>query len=132
MLSAIVGLAACGGPDPDPAETAGQALGDATRTAGNAVADAAGKAGQAIGDAAEKTGQAISDTALTTKIKASILAESGLSVTEIEVETTNGAVTLMGTVNSKADSDKVASIATETAGVKSVDNQLHVSTTGGV
>jgi len=135
MLSAIVGLAAvglaaCDSQKSGPAETAGRSLDQAARTAGSAVGDAAEKTGQAIGDAAEKTGQAISDTTITSKIKAGILAESGLSVTEIHVETTNGAVTLTGTVKSKADSDKAASIARSADGVKGVDNRLQVNANG--
>jgi len=141
MLSAIVGLAACNSQKSGPAETAGQGLEDAARTAGSAVGDAAEKTGQVIGDAADKTGQvigdaadktrqAISDTTITSKIKAGILAESGLSVTEIHVETTNGAVTLTGTVKSKADSDKAASIARSADGVKGVDNRLQVNANG--
>lgn len=141
MLSAIVGLAACDGQNTGSAKTAGQSLDQVARSTGNAIGDAADKTGQAIDDAAEKTGQAIgniaedtgqaiSDTAITAKIKAGILAESGLSVTKIHVETADGAVTLMGTVTSKADSDKAAAIAANTDGVTSIDNRLLVDANG--
>jgi hyperosmotically inducible periplasmic protein len=126
MLSAI-GIAACDSPKPGPAETTGRNLDQAARTAGSAVGDAAEKAGQAISDAAEKTGQALDDGAITSKIKAAFLSEAGLQSLQIHVATTSGAVTLTGTVDSKANSDRAASIAATVDGVKDVENRLMVN-----
>jgi hyperosmotically inducible periplasmic protein len=126
MLSAI-GLAGCDSPNPGPAETAGRNVDQAARTAGDAVGDAAEKTGQAISDAAEKTGQALGDSAITSKIKAGILAEAGLESLQIHVATTSGVVTLNGSVNSQENSDKAASIAATVDGVKDVENRLIVN-----
>jgi len=117
MLSAI-GLAACGrqgSQGSGPAETAGRNVDQAAQTAGNAV-----------DKAAVNTGQALSDTAITSKVKAAILAEPGLKVLQINVETTNGKVTLTGTVNSQRNSDKAVAIAGNVEGVKGVSNRLAV------
>ncbi len=126
MLSAI-GLAACDSPKPGPVETAGRTVDQAARTAGNAVGDAAEKTGQAISDAADKTGQALGDAAITSKIKAAILADAGLQSLQIHVATTSGVATLTGSVSSKASSEKAASIAAAVDGVKDVENELMVS-----
>lgn len=112
-------LAACSNPESGPAETAGQNLDQAAQTAG-----------EVIGDAADQVGQAIGDTAITAKIKTAILAEPGLKVMQIDVETTNGVVMLTGTVDSRSDRDMAGLIAMDTDGVKAVDNQLTVATTG--
>jgi hyperosmotically inducible protein len=126
MLSAI-GLAACGSSKPGPAETVGRTVDQTARSAGDAVGDVAQKAGQAISDAADKTGQALGDGAITSKIKAAILAEARLQSLQIHVATTNGLVTLTGSVNSQENRDKAASIAATVDGVKGVENQLAVN-----
>jgi len=119
LILAGAALAACSNPESGPAETAGRNLDQAAQTAG-----------EVIGDTAEQVGQAIGDTAITAKIKTAILAEPGLKVMQIDVETTNGVVMLTGTVDSRSDRDKAGSIAANTDGVKDVDNQLTVATTG--
>ena len=125
MLSAM-GLAACNGPKPGPVETAGRNVDQAARSAGDAVGNAAEKTGQAISNAAEKTGAALGDGAITSKVKAAFLAESGLQSLQIHVGTSSGVVTLTGTVDSQANSDRAASLAATVDGVKRVDNQLTV------
>jgi hyperosmotically inducible protein len=119
LILAAAGLAACSSPESGPAETAGQNLDQAAQAAG-----------EVVGGAAEQVGRAISDTAITAKIKAAILAEPGLKVMQIDVETTNGVVMLTGTVDSRSDRDKAGLIAAGTDGVKDVENQLTVATTG--
>jgi len=118
MLSAI-GLTACGKQGSGPAETVGKNVDQAAQTAGNAV-----------DKAATNTGQALSDTAITSKVKAAILAEPGLKVLQVNVETTNGMVTLTGTVNSQRNSDKAVAIAGNVEGVKGVSNRLTVVPNG--
>lgn len=118
MLSAI-GLTACGRQGSGPAETAGKNVDQAAQTVGNAV-----------DNAATNTGQALSDTAITSKVKAAIFAEPGLKTLQINVETTNGMVTLTGTVNSQRNSDKAVAIAGNVEGVKGVSNRLTVVPNG--
>ena len=114
MLSTI-GLTACGRQGSGPAETAGKNVDQAAQATDNAV-----------DKAATNTGQALSDTAITSKVKAAILAEPGLKTLQINVETNNGMVTLTGMVNSRGNSDKAVAIAGSVEGVKGVSNRLTV------
>jgi len=65
----------------------------------------------------------LDDATILTKIKAKLLAE-GIIGTDVDVK--NGVVSLKGEVSSAAERDKAARLATETEGVKSVNNQLKV------
>lgn len=67
-----------------------------------------------------------SDTAITTKIKAKMAANTGLSSFHIHVKTINGVVTLTGTVDTAATRELAAHTAADTEGVVRVINDLHV------
>lgn len=83
--------------------------------------------GQGVKHAASNAGQVISDSAITTKIKSKLAANQGLSSFDIHVETTNGFVTLTGTVDMVSKRDLAGRIANETDGVKGVTNDIKVS-----
>ena len=72
------------------------------------------------------TGEYIDDTVITTKVKAAILDEPTVKVTEINVETFKGVVQLSGFVSSQADIDKAVQIARGVGGVKSVKNDMRI------
>jgi osmotically-inducible protein OsmY len=72
------------------------------------------------------TGEYIDDTVITTKVKAAILDDKDLKVTEINVETFKGVVQLSGFVNSQGDINKAANVARNVKGVKSVKNDMRV------
>jgi hyperosmotically inducible periplasmic protein len=110
----LLGLTACNKTDTS-ADTAGEKMDQATDNAGAQVDKATDKAGAAIDDAA-----------VTTKVKAAIAADSALTALQINVDTANGVVTLNGEVDSQANSDKAASIATGVSDVKGVENKLTV------
>ena len=74
----------------------------------------------------ESTGQYLDDAAITTKVKAAILNDPELKVTEINVETYKGIVQLSGFVSSKADADKAVEVARGVKGVKSVQNDMRL------
>src|SRR6266550_1690459 len=74
--------------------------------------------------AADKTGEVITDAAITSTVKTKFLAEPGVSGLNINVDTTNGVVTLKGTVKTKAEADKAMMIARQSKGVKRVVNDL--------
>jgi len=74
----------------------------------------------------EGTGEYIDDTVITTKVKAAIIGESSLKVSEINVETFKGVVQLSGFVNSQADIDLAVKVARSVGGVKSVKNDMTV------
>jgi len=76
--------------------------------------------------AAEKTGEFLTDAAITSEVKTKFLAEPGVSGLDINVDTTNGVVTLTGTVKSQAEANKAMMVARNSKGVKRVVNHLKV------
>ncbi|MES2027162.1 MAG: BON domain-containing protein [Pseudomonadota bacterium] len=74
----------------------------------------------------EGTGEYVDDSFITTKVKAAILNEPGLKVTEINVETFKGIVQLSGFVKNAADIPKATNVARGVKGVQSVKNNLIV------
>lgn len=69
------------------------------------------------------------DWAITTKVKAAIMADVSLSASArmVSVETTDGVVTLTGTVPTKADRNRIGQIAKNVQGVQDVENDIEVS-----
>lgn len=134
-MAIAAGLVACN--KPNPAETAGQKIDEATEKAGQKMEQAAEKAGEKMEQAAdklgaqsEKAGEVFDDAAITAKVKAAILAEEGLKVLQINVDTMKGVVTLSGSVDTQQNSDKAKEIAGAVAGVKEVENKLVVKSMG--
>lgn len=74
----------------------------------------------------EGTGQYVDDSVITTKVKAAILREPGLKVSEVNVETYKGVVQLSGFVSSRADINGAVRVASSVGGVKSVTNDMQV------
>lgn len=74
----------------------------------------------------EGSGEYVDDSVITTKVKAAILDEPGLSSTEINVETFKGVVQLSGFVSSRADINKAVAVARGVGGVKSVKNAMRL------
>ena len=74
----------------------------------------------------EGTGEYVDDTVITTKVKAAILNEPSLKVSEINVETFKGVVQLSGFVSSRADINKAVEVARGIKGVTSVKNDMRV------
>ena len=109
----VVGLAACD--KPGPAEEAGRSIDQAVE-----------KADDKMDEASHKAGDTFDDAAITAKIKAAILAEPGLKVLQINVDTMHGVTTLTGSVDSQHSMDKAKEIARAVAGVKEVENKLVV------
>ena len=64
------------------------------------------------------------DTAITSEVKAKLLADDIVPSRKVKVETTDGVVQLSGTVESQAQSDRAESIAKAIDGVKSVKIDL--------
>lgn len=72
--------------------------------------------------------QAVVDATLTARIKSKLLANGNVSGLSVDVDSSGGNVTLSGTVDSEEEKDLIASIARNTDGATSVDNQLTVET----
>jgi osmotically-inducible protein OsmY len=74
----------------------------------------------------EASGQYVDDSVITTKVKAAIVGESTLKVSEINVETFKGVVQLSGFVSKADDIPTAVHLAQQVAGVTSVKNSLIV------
>jgi len=118
----LVGLSACD--KPGPAETAGRKIDQAADDAGQKLGEATDKVAVKMAEQSEKAGVAIDDAEITTKVKAAIFAEPGLKTLQISVDTVNGVVTLTGSVDSQANSDRAKALAGAVAGVSRVENRL--------
>ena len=68
----------------------------------------------------------LADSAITTKVKALLLAEKGVPSTAISVETYEGRVLLSGFVDTNDIKAKAAKVAAGVSGVKQVQNNLVV------
>lgn len=98
-----------------------------------AVQKGAGKTEQGVAKAADKTSDAIgtagdkvSDASLTTRVKAAFSEDKALEGTAIDVSTTDGVVTLKGTVASEDLKARAAVRAGDIKGVSRVVNQIVV------
>lgn len=66
------------------------------------------------------------DTAITSQVKAKLLADDIVPSRKVTVETRDGTVHLSGTVDSRQQADRAADIAKAVSGVKNVENILSV------
>ena len=133
-LSAL-GLAGCN--NPNTAENAGRKVDQAVAKIGNKAEQAGqkieNKMEQVAQGAREKSataGQALDDAGITAAVKAGILAEPGLKVLKIDVDTVQGIVTLTGSADSTQNVEKAGQVASAVQGVKSGDNRVAVSSKG--
>jgi osmotically-inducible protein OsmY len=72
----------------------------------------------------ESTGEFFDDTALTTKVKAALLADTEVSALRVNVETFKGVVQLSGFAKTYAEAHKAEQLARDVKGVKSVRNDI--------
>jgi hyperosmotically inducible protein len=86
---------------------------------GKVVREKAGQAGDAISDAT-------ANARITTAIKTKLLADSGLAAFKIDVDTTDGVVTLSGKVPSAEEISHAMQLALEVEGVQRVVSTLVV------
>jgi osmotically-inducible protein OsmY len=71
-------------------------------------------------------GQYVDDVAITSKVKAKLLDSDNVDGLDVNVDSTNGRVTLSGWASSSAESRTATTLAASVKGVKSVDNQLKI------
>ena len=124
-LLLAAGLTACD--KPGPAEKAGKSMDQTASEAKNKIGDTVDKAEKKMTEQSAKAGQAIDDTEITARVKAAVFGEPGLKTLQIHVDTVKGVVTLTGTVDSQANSDKARTLAAAVADVKEVSNKLVVA-----
>lgn len=78
-----------------------------------------------LGD--KSVGATIDDAAITSKVKAKFVADSAVKAMDIKVNTFEGVVQLSGFANSRAEAQRAETLARETAGVKSVKNDIRLA-----
>jgi hyperosmotically inducible protein len=77
-------------------------------------------------DTARGAGEAITDASITAAVKTKMMADSTVSGLKIDVDTTDGVVSLTGDVASATEKRLAVKIAKETDGVKSVKDQMKI------
>ncbi len=76
--------------------------------------------------------QPADDTWITTKVKSSLLADTAVAGTKIDVDTVNGVVFLTGTATTQAQVDQAKKVAAGIKGVSKVDtSKLKLAPAGG-
>ena len=85
-------------------------------------------AGRRTAETAGKAGAVVTDAALTSAVKSKLLADPDVSGLKIDVDTTDGVVTLMGDVSTQAEANEAIRLARTTEGVRDVVSKLRVST----
>jgi osmotically-inducible protein OsmY len=123
-LLAVLGLSACD--KPGPAEQAGKKIDQVTSDTGKKVSETVDKVENKMTEQGAKGAQVVDDTEITARAKAELMGEAGLKSLQISVDTVKGVVTLTGTVDTKANSDKARARIMAISGVKDVNNQLVV------
>ena len=108
------------------AEKAGRKIDQAAKKAGEKTEEAR----KALGEKAKRAVEYMDDAAITAKIKAEILSDPLLKVSQINVTTVNGVVKLSGLVDSQQSSDRAIKIAHSVKDVRSVKNGLVVKSSG--
>jgi len=99
-------------------------------TSGYAAAQAADTTKDKAQATASKTAGTVSDAEITTSVKSKLAANKSVSASKIDVDTSDGVVTLNGSVHSSAAKTTAARLAREAKGVKRVENNLTVETAG--
>ncbi|HEY5616429.1 MAG TPA: BON domain-containing protein [Vicinamibacterales bacterium] len=99
----------------------GESLGDKARQEGREAVEATERA-------ARRGETVVADAAITTAVKAKFLADTTVSGLKINVDTSDGIVTLTGNVGSRAEADRAVMMARNTEGVSRVVNNLRVGT----
>ncbi|MDR3425355.1 MAG: BON domain-containing protein [Alphaproteobacteria bacterium] len=75
----------------------------------------------------ESAGKYMDDAAITTKVKAALLADLHFKAADINVDTNQGTVVLSGTVDTTDDESKAVKDANQVSGVKAVQDHLTAS-----
>ncbi len=131
VIALMFALGACSKADD---QTAGQKLDTAiAKTEDKAaeikadVKDAAADAKVASSEAATTIGEKIDDAAITAQVNASFAKDPDLSAIRINVDTKDGAVTLVGPAPSASARERAEQLARAIKGVTNVNNQLTVT-----
>ncbi len=94
------------------------------RDVADSTRDTAKTVGSATERAAGNVASSATDATVTAKVKAQLLADDQIKGTRIDVDTSNGAVTLNGSVASPTQKQRAEQLAMNVEGVKRVQNNL--------
>jgi hyperosmotically inducible protein len=97
---------------------------EGAQAVGGALERGAERIEQEVGPVAQEV---LSDAAITTKVKAKLLADPEINPFQIDVDTVDGVVTLGGKVASESIKAEAETIATNTEGVLKVNNVMQVA-----
>lgn len=111
----------------DSLHKAGEEMSKDVHNLGQAVQQGARDVDQRIGPTARET---LADAALTTRVKARLIAAPDLGGIRVHVSSRDGQVTIDGTVASQENRADAEKIARRTEGVREVINHLQVGPTG--
>ncbi len=100
---------------------------DAAERGFDKARDAAGHGAEKAGNAADNAGAAVKDAAITSAVKAKLLADDTVKGLNIDVDTSNGVVTLNGTTHSRTEALQAIRLARGTDGVKNVVDNMKVA-----
>ena len=87
---------------------------------------AGAKVGEEVAEGANEVERVASDAALTAKIKSKMALDDSVDALDIDVDTTNGVVTLSGSADSEISRNRAVQLARETDGVLSVVDRLNI------
>jgi len=117
----------------DAAQSAGQTIEEKFRSldlSKENITNELARTGRVVREKAREAGRAIADATadarVTAAIKAKLVADSGLSTLSISVNTTEGVVTLAGSVSSADQISKAIALALDTDGVTKVISTLQI------
>lgn len=96
----------------------------ATEQAGKKISEVRKDTEKSITETAEASGQYMGDSVITASVKAAILNDPLLKVSEIKVVTEDGTVQLSGALDSRESIDRAVEVAKAQKNVKSVQNDL--------
>ena len=91
------------------------------------VAQGAAEARRDMKDAAQDAKDAVTDATITASVNAKLASDKELSALRINVDTVEGRVALRGSAPNPAARDRATQIASSVDGVRSVENQLVIS-----
>lgn len=86
--------------------------------------DRAADVGETAARAVNRAGTAIDDAALTAKIKSKMVLDDLVKARDINVDTSDGVVTLQGTVHSEKERQRALDLVRQTDGVRDVKDRL--------
>ena len=106
--------------------TGGQPVGTSGPVSAERARDVGAKVGETAAVAANQAKHVLENGAITAKIKSKMTLDDTLDAIKIDVDTSDGIVTLNGTVNTEAQHQRAIQLAKETDGVRQVVDRLKV------